>query len=54
MLIPGIQLMIKENFSKEKEINLNHQLAENQSNQEMSSFYLVENIKEEELLFLKL
>jgi hypothetical protein len=54
MLIPGIQLMIKENFSKEKETNLNHQLEENPSNQEMSSFYFLESIKEEELLFLKL
>jgi hypothetical protein len=35
MLILGIQLMIKPNFSKEKEINQKLQLEENLFNQEM-------------------
>jgi hypothetical protein len=34
-LIPGIQLMTKQNFIKEKILNPNHQLEENLSNQEM-------------------
>jgi hypothetical protein len=41
--------MMKKLFSKEKEINPKNQLY--QFNQEMSSFYFPENIKEEELLF---
>jgi hypothetical protein len=54
MQILGIQLMIKENFSEEKEINLNHQQVENLFKMVMLSFYSLENIKEEESLFLKL
>jgi hypothetical protein len=49
MLILGIQLTMKLNFSEEKEINLNQQ---NQTfNQEVLSFYYQEVIKEEELLY---
>jgi hypothetical protein len=49
MLILGIQLTMKLNFSEEKEINLNQQ---NQPfNQEVLSFYSQEVIKEEELLY---
>ncbi len=44
----GIQLMTKLNYLKEKEINLNHQLVENLSNQEMLLYYFLEDIKVEE------
>jgi hypothetical protein len=47
----GIQLMMKLNYLKEKEINLNQQLEENQFKQEMLLYYFPEDIKEEELLF---
>jgi hypothetical protein len=47
----GIQLMMKLNYLKEKEINLNQQLEENQFKQEMLLYYFPEDTKEEELLF---
>jgi hypothetical protein len=48
---PGIQLMIKVNSTKEEEINQNPPLEENQSKQEMLSFFCQDHTEEEELLF---
>jgi len=47
----GIQLMMNQNFIKEKAISQEHLLEENQSNQEMLLFFYPEKIEEEESLF---
>lgn len=52
MLAPGIQLMIKDNSSKERETPQDHPLEENPSKLVASSSFSQEDTEEEELLFL--
>jgi|JI61114BRNA_FD_contig_101_374282_length_427_multi_2_in_0_out_0_1 hypothetical protein len=47
----GIQLKMKRHYLKEKAINQNQVLVENQFNQVLLSFFFPELIEEEELLF---